>query len=48
MVGKGLHLDKSASTPVLVGEKQAIGAWPANTATQNLSTIRRRHFFLRR
>jgi hypothetical protein len=31
MPGRGLHLDKSASTPVRVGEKQEVGPWAANT-----------------
>ena len=39
MLGRGLHLDKSASTPVRVGEKQEVGPWATNTATQHLSTI---------
>jgi hypothetical protein len=39
MPGRGLHLDKSASTPVRIGEKQEVGPWATNTATQHLSTI---------
>jgi hypothetical protein len=39
MPGRRLHLDKSASTILRVGEKQEVGPWAANTATEHLSTI---------
>ena len=34
--GRRLHLDKSASAPLRVGENSEVGPWAANTATQHL------------
>jgi hypothetical protein len=35
MPGRRLHLDKSASAPLRVGENSEVGPWAANTATQH-------------